>query len=563
MKLRKHQSEMNQAIDGIINQTARFRDINRIVLSVVAGGGKGSVPVNAGKLIMAGLADSICCIVPRQSLQQQCEEVFMDPFFKKLFGVNLSIRASTNEPDPCRGMHGFVTTYQALGMDKRRYVLKAVQRRRYIIILDEFHHVEKDSPWHEAVDEIIAAGHYIIMMSGTLSRANKKRIACVKYRNGYVDLAGDKHTHVIRYSRTDAIQEQAILPIEFHLHDGEFEWREYGSPRVKSVSSFDQVKITDRSSALYTALQTDFAEQLMDKCLVHWLKYKENRPHAKILFVCARIDDARRCMAYLRGLGVPSLLATSHDSAACQKNIDSFKAEASVLVTIAVAYEGLDVPPISHVCVLTRIRSAEWMEQCVSRATRVHKESGAYRSQMAHIFAPKDLAFVEFVEVIEKEQVTRANAPHLKEEQIPLFPIEPELNCDGPPGGEQGPCIPIKSQIRQLSKMVIGKVQLPPELPRLTPKRQELSLRKQIDKHLKRFAYKQGHEYPFIMREARKKIIDKPRAELTLKELDFFWVRVQQLYPLRDEGQYIPESNCRPVFDREQQPFDLSTERFF
>ena len=566
MTLRKHQHELNQCIDGIISKSAEYKDITRIILSVVPGGGKGSVPVNAGKLIVkAGLADAMCCIVPRKSLQQQCEEVFMDPFFKNLFGVNLQVRASTNEMDPCRGMHGFVTTFQALGQDKKNYVLDTIRRRRYIVILDEAHHVEKDSSWHKAVNDIMEAARFVIMMSGTLSRANKREIACMDYKNGYVDLSGDQKTHVIRYTRTDAINEQAILPIDFHLHDGSFEWQEFDNNRVKSVSSFSEVKMDDRSSALYTALQTEFAEQLMDACLVHWLKYKQEKPASKILFVCARIEDARRCMDYLKSLGINALLATSHDDAACQKNIDLFKRTSDVLVTIAIAYEGLDVPPISHVCVLTRIRSAEWMEQCCSRATRVCKLSGPYHSQAAHIFAPKDPAFMEFVGIIEREQSTRARNPRQKEEQLPLFPVD-EIEEDMSGGsGPKGPCIPLKSQILELSRLVIGKTSaLPFEPVKQTPKQQELSLRKQIDRHLKKYAYDQGYEYPNIMREARSISGGKPRGELTLPELEHFWDRVQQLYPVRWDGQFVPKSNCPPVFDRRETPeFNLSGERFF
>ena len=118
-KLRSHQWQLNQVIDGIINRHPKYAGVKRIILSVVPGGGKGSVPVNAGKLIKAGLADRICCIVPRKSLQTQCEEVCMDTFFQQLFETKISLRASTNDWNPCRGLHGFVTTYQALGHDKR------------------------------------------------------------------------------------------------------------------------------------------------------------------------------------------------------------------------------------------------------------------------------------------------------------------------------------------------------------------------------------------------------------------------------------------------------------
>ncbi len=559
MGLRKHQSEMNQTIDGIISGHSRFKDIKEIILSVVAGGGKGSVPVNAGKLILAGMADSICCVVPRQSLQQQCEEVFMDKFFKKMFGVNLSLRASTNDFDPCRGQNGFVTTYQALGHDKKGVVLDTIRRRRFIVILDEFHHVEEDSPWHEAVEEIINAATFVIKMSGTLSRANKKKIACMKYKNGYVDLAGDKHTHVIRYSRTDALQEQAILPIDFHLHDGEFQWREH-TGQERQVDSFAQVKPKDRSSALYTALQTEFSEQLIDATLAHWLKYRENKPQAKALFVTARIEDARRCMDYLESLEIPSLLATSHTPKECIKNINLFKTRALALVTIAVAYEGLDVPAVSHICVLTRIRSKEWMEQCVSRATRVHKSSGSYRSQAAHVFAPKDPAFLEFVTAIEKEQVTRAQAPKEEEEQLELFPLPEEL-VDSEGGGPNGPCIPLKSQILELSRRVIGRGAggFSPRVPvTTTPKQEELSLRKRIQKHLTMYATAQGYEIPQVMRDVKEIFNGKPRDQLNIEELRILWASINQRYPLRDNGQFIYDSRTPPVFHQPEVEQELN-----
>jgi len=500
----------------------------------------------------------ICCVVPRKSLQTQCEEVFMDPFFKKLFGVNLSVRASTNDRSPCRGMNGFVTTFQALGHDKHRYVRGTVSARRTIVILDEFHHVEKDSPWHQAVDEIIDAATYVIFMSGTLSRANKKKIACVKYKGGYVDLDGDKNTYVIRYSRTTALREQAILPIMFHLHDGSFEWKALYSDKTTAVSSFDQVKPSDRSSALFTALQTEFSNQLIDQTLSHWLQLKGEQPRSKVLFVCARIRDARKCMDYLKDLGIPALLATSHESAECVNNIAAFKQRAPVLVTIAVAYEGLDVPPVTHVCILTRIRSSEWLEQCVSRATRWDKLSGPYRSQQAHIFAPKDPAFMEFVSVVEKEQVTRAMPTIQKEEQLPLFEIQEN---GGENGREKGPCIPLRSEILEMSKKVLGGAVSSWERVIQTPKQEETTLRRDIDRYLKNYANDQGYEIQHLNKEV-KSINGKPRGDMTLAELKHLFNRVQTLYPLKSKT-FIPISNCQPVFTSQPKPFNLKTEHFF
>jgi len=49
-----------------------------------------------------------------------------------------------------------------------------------------------------------------------------------------------------------------------------------------------------------------------------------------------------------------------------------------VLVTVAMAYEGLNIPAVSHIICLTRIRSAPWIEQMTARANRIDKNGGPY-----------------------------------------------------------------------------------------------------------------------------------------------------------------------------------------
>lgn len=564
MALRKHQAELDYVIDGIIKNSPRLKDIRTILMSVVAGGGKGSVVVNAGKLLKAGLVHRICSIVPRQSLQTQCEEVCMDPFFQKLFNVKISIRASTNDINPCRGMNGFVTTYQALGMDRSNSVLREIQSKRYCVALDEFHHVENESPWHESVNEIINAAEYVILMSGTLSRANKKRIACVKYKDGFVDLSRSNKTYVIKYSRSDALRENAILPMEFHLFDSSMSWKENsGKMKLKDVKSFKEVKPGDESKALYTALNTEFSEELIRHSLSHWLNYKQGKPRAKILFVCSQIAAAKLCMHYLSTLGIQALIATSDNSKECTDNINSFKRSAHVLVTVAVAYEGLDVPPVSHICVLTRIRSKEWLEQMSSRATRVDGESGLYESQKAHIFAPEDKNFLEFVDVVESEQVTKADPIKKIEEQLELFPID---ECDNEPGGEMnsGPCIPIGSQIKKLAATIFGEIPIVFEPIKRTPKQQEKIIRKNIDRYLKAYAQELGYEYPFVMRQA-KKINGKARGEMTLYELELFYKNIKSHFPLVNTGAFVPASDCPPIRNKYNgsKVFDINEQKFF
>jgi hypothetical protein len=82
--------------------------------------------------------------------------------------------------------------------------------------------------------------------------------------------------------------------------------------------------------------------------------------------------------------------------------------EPSILVTVAMAYEGLDAPEVAVVAALTHIRSRPWLEQMVARATRVDPNAGAYETQRALVFHPDDPLFARFRRSIEFEQGTLA-----------------------------------------------------------------------------------------------------------------------------------------------------------
>ncbi|MBN2251138.1 MAG: DEAD/DEAH box helicase family protein, partial [Candidatus Altiarchaeota archaeon] len=164
---------MQNVISGIIGGS----DVRDIIVKATPGSGKSSLPIIAGGLVTAGLADSICWVCPRMSLQDQAERNFVDPFFRRLLNHNLAIRSSTNEVNPCRGTNGFVTTYQAVGVDKRQTMLKDFRKKRYILVLDEYHHAEEEGPWTQALIPLYDKAAYRVLMTGTMARGDGKKIA--------------------------------------------------------------------------------------------------------------------------------------------------------------------------------------------------------------------------------------------------------------------------------------------------------------------------------------------------------------------------------------------------
>ena len=107
--------------------------------------------------------------------------------------------------------------------------------------------------------------------------------------------------------------------------------------------------------------------------------------------------------------------------------------EPSILVTVAMAYEGLDAPEVAVVAALTHIRSRPWLEQMVARATRVDPHAGAYASQRALVFHPDDPLFAQFRRRLEFEQGTLARSPRPE-----AWAGQPAGLAAGPAAGGQG-----------------------------------------------------------------------------------------------------------------------------
>jgi len=387
--LRKHQLEMVKICEEIL----AGKPVNTIIASVTPGGGKSLLPVILSELLIPRIADRILWIVPRNSLKYQGE----GDFINKMVPTNHRIRAvNGNEEDPSRGFSGYVTTYQAIGHNPDLHA-KETSRNKYIVFLDEPHHVSEDSLWEAALESIIRNSVLTIYASGTLSRGDGQKIAFLDYSGIHIDLKDKEHTRVIRYTRSQAIREGAIVPVRFHTLDGSAEWKENGV--VESVEKLSRSQGTG-GKALFTALSTEYAYQLLDECLHHWIKLRKYFS-GRLLIVSPNIEIAKQYHDYLRKLNIPSLIATSDDSFAARKAIDDTRTGVNeVLVTVALAYEGLSIKPVTHIACLTHIRSIPWLEQCFARTNRTCEGK-----REGHVFGPRDPRFIEAIRMIEKEQI--------------------------------------------------------------------------------------------------------------------------------------------------------------
>jgi superfamily II DNA or RNA helicase len=453
--LRSHQAELLALMGAMVRGEAS--EVRDVLAAVTPGGGKSLLPVIAARALLgAGVCERVCWVVPRDSLRLQAEEAFADAGWRAALGHDLSVRAADNGPDPCRGLAGYVTTFQGIAAAPELHISE-FRRHRYLLVVDEVHHLPApggtgagvgldEAGWSAAIEPLLALASARLLLSGTLERADGRRILGLPYRTRRadrpeVDLEASGLA-VVGYSRARALAERAVLPVSFGALDGEASWLgpeqegerpRLGPHRLRAVAPDESTR-----PALFTALRTGFAEGLLRRAFEATRQIRAKRRASrglapgvsarglgKLLVVAPDQAQARRYLGLLQGWVPPAQAGTIalavSDEPGAHGALAAFRraAQPSVLVTVAMAYEGLDAPEVAVVAALTHIRSRAWLEQMVARATRVDPEAGPWEAQRALVFHPDDPLFARFRARMEREQAPRA-APARLPRQSPL-----------------------------------------------------------------------------------------------------------------------------------------------
>lgn len=572
--LRAHQQEL----DGLCRDILAGRKISRIFLGVTPGGGKSAIPIIVAARLIPRVVDAICWVVPRQSLQEQAERNFLDGHFRQLIGHRCEIRASTNDVNPCRGKQGYSTTYQAIESAPKLHA-DEFDTKRYALILDEPHHLKELGAWHKAIQPLVDKARIVVFMSGTWDRGDGNRIAYIPYtfdpqRGGYtIDMPSDSDvtldTAFIRYGRGMALSERAIKPLRFHPQDGPVEWidRTGQSRSVESLAASGDYA----SDALTTALHTEYAHQILHRTVQEWMGYRMRYPWAKLLIVAKSIEFAKDYIKQIRPLGITRVdIATSEDSQAAREAIKRFKepnsnpAALDTLVTVAMAYEGLDVPAITHIACLTHIRSTPWIEQMAARAARVvSPQLCPYEEQVGHIFGPDDPLLHEcFAKILAEQE------PFIKSKSRTFTQEGPDIPVD-----VRSDIMPISGQVLNervfdlttgdgLSYAETARIQAAlqkigmsgiidaydfkramdayqamqpsettPAAPSAPASERERAKRKAIDDYTRRYEGANQLEWG-TLNSAIYRAFRKQRKEMTEAELERVWVWLHEQYPM-------------------------------
>lgn len=510
-KLRYHQQKIVDTCRDILGG----EEIKEIVLSVTPGGGKSFVPVILAENLIPTIADRICWVVPRNALKYQGEGEFADP----RWNTAKRIRAADNGSDLSRGLDGYVTTYQAIGQNPQCHEAE-FKKHKYILFLDECHHVAQGSMWHKALSPLVKNAVLVVKASGTLSRGDGNKIAFMPYTENHVDLSNVPGRRVIIYGRNKAIADGAIMQVKFRTVDAEAEWEELDGSKGSSKLSGEE-----SAKALFTALRTEFADYLLDSALEEFRVMRSEYENAKMLVVAPNIEIAKAYWSHLADSGYETRIATSEDTPQARRNLDDFKSgKYRILVTVAMAYEGLNVPEVSVICCLSHIRSVPWLEQCFARANRL-----APGKKSAVVFAPADWNFKKAVKMIKNEELVP-----LSDGQGELFGAEKKGEGSGT--GQARPwIIPLSSTAEGAEG---NRIEIKPDLPPCTPSEMEKILRKNINAIIEGYlaTVRPGSKqsYSRMLYRRLRLIVQKSISEMTGKELEKIWIWLKKEYGNKD-----------------------------
>lgn len=466
MSLRKHQRQVQDAVRLSIEE-----GMESLVCDITPGGGKSLIPmIVQHEMRKAGKRYKLAWVVPRDNLRKQGEAAYSDEdgafSSRNLLGHGLSVMAVTGpEINPSKGTDGFVTTYDTIRSGASTY-LQEFCAHDYILVLDEVHHVAVDDnddaqrEYYKALKPLWDAAKFRVLMTGTLSRSDKKRIAFVPYKSSGLTSRGmdirevdraHREYRFITYTREDALREKSIIRLEARHHDGPVQWYEKESGETISIDSIASAGVRDEEGmpldeqevrkAIGVALTTDLAFKILDRATMHWMAYREARKWSKMLVVAPNQKSAKEYQKHIElEHGITAGLAIT-DEPSASASIDRFKLKAAsggldVLVTVGMAYEGLDVPAVTHIAALTRIRSTEWLDQMTARATRYFHGGGAWETQTAFIYAPDDALMNRFFDAYMEQQSGLS------------VETGPDDNGGGSGGGSGDDIVPIGSALK-------------------------------------------------------------------------------------------------------------------
>src|SRR4030095_7638103 len=162
-----------------------------------------------------------------------------------------------------------------------------------------------------------------------------------------------------------------------------------------------------------------------------------------MLVVAARQAQAREYVNYLREYWgvIDAGLAISDEDESLARITEFRERRRSTLVTVGMAYEGLDAIGVTHEACLTHIRSKPWIEQMIGRGVRVDPLAGEWKDQYCFVYVPDDELMRACIAEIKEDQapyILDAKTSDLHGGKLGGTPLNPIIPLDGAVAGFRG-----------------------------------------------------------------------------------------------------------------------------
>lgn len=332
-------------------------------------------------------------------------------------------------------------------------------------------------PWcaiaHEMHRELVVKdGGHSLLLTGTLERDDRHALPIVDYCDDHDPEAHEKCAGTSRAS--DFVSNSTVRglgrskPVTPHVHvecSYQEAYKEGSLKRIKPLDVAARSKYQERgknkptenrtddagltpreqSDAVYTALNDQsYMGEAIDRCVTHWRDHrKEAWDGWRMLAICWRQDAAAGVAAYMLKRGLRVGLAISGGGKIGTKArtmwseaggvdepgkvaLERFKkGDHDILVTVAMAHEGYDVPEISHVLFFTTYRTSTYCTQAFTRGARVCQAAKKFvgpRNQTCYVATLGDQLVMSRLDELERGLVKTSEIGYLD---------EPEEHDDG------------------------------------------------------------------------------------------------------------------------------------
>ena len=345
----------------------------------------------------------------------------------------------------------------------------------------------------------------------------------------------------VNFGRDRALECRAVTPADIHCIDCSVEFRRGGvSTSVPSLKNADESNVRP---AIWAAVNTELKVRILDDWRESHEQLIARYPTAKSMAVHGSIDQLNHTERYLRDRDIRYVVATSEDAPEAVRSIKSFRdsAETNIILTVQMASEGLNCPSLKNLAILSHIRSPSYIEQIIGRATRYDPNGPPYEEQRAQIFCPEDPLMMEVVEKFGQERAievrdqdseersSRANSDRNSVVPLASHPLHTQvLDLDSrrlvqhvqieealsSAGVEIEP-----DQLDRVADFLLGRPSSPVAHLPVTPAQAIKATRRRIDQIVKEAAPLAGM-HPKELNSQIKGVFQKPRADMTLEELD-------------------------------------------